>query len=63
MMTLNFTPPHTPSADTVAAALSLVAIAADPAGAKQRIEDLARMTADILDALKKLEDERTRPGS
>jgi hypothetical protein len=60
MMTLNFTPPHTPSADAVAAALSLVAIAADPTGAKKRIEELLRAKADVHDALKKLEDESTR---
>jgi septal ring factor EnvC (AmiA/AmiB activator) len=60
MMTLNVTPPQTPSADAVAAALSLISLAVDPTAAKQRIEELARMKADVLDALKKLEDERTR---
>jgi hypothetical protein len=58
---LNFTPPpHSPSAAAIEAAFSLLAIAADPAGAKQRIEELLRGTADIHDAVKELQDQHTR---
>ena len=59
MITTNFTPPHIPSAAAIEAAFSLIGLAADPEGSKKRIEEL-RAKADVHDALKKLEDERTR---
>jgi hypothetical protein len=60
MITTTFTPPPHPSADAIQAALALIAIAADPAGAKKRIDDLLRATADCRDAQKQLQDEGTR---
>jgi septal ring factor EnvC (AmiA/AmiB activator) len=60
MITTNFTPPHIPSAAAIEGAFSLIALAADPEGSRKRIEELLRAKADVHDALKKLEDERTR---
>jgi hypothetical protein len=60
MMTTNFSPPHSPSSDALMAAHSLIAIAADPAGAKKRIDELTAATAEIHAALKELEEARGR---
>jgi hypothetical protein len=58
---LNFTPPpHSPSASAIEAAFSLLAVAADPAGAQKRLADLVRATADVHDAVKELQDQHTR---
>jgi len=54
------TPPHAPSAAAIEAALALTALAADPAAAKKRLDELLRATADCRDAQKQLEDEGTR---
>jgi hypothetical protein len=60
MITTTFTPPPHPSADAIQAALALVELAVNPMAAKQHIEAMARLKSEILDEMKKLQDERTR---
>jgi hypothetical protein len=56
----NFTPPPNPSADAIQAANALIAIAADPAGAKQRLDALTATHAQITAAHDELQAERRR---
>ena len=58
--TFNSSPPQNPSASAIEAALGLLAIAADPAGAKERIDALIAQTADCRAAHAELEAERER---
>jgi len=60
MMTLNITPPSTPSADSIQAAYTLLAIAADPKGAKCRLEELVAAHGQIKEAHDALQAERKR---
>jgi len=58
MITSHFIPPHSP--DALAIAHTLLAIAADPAGCKARLDELMRVRADAQDAVRALEDQGTR---
>jgi hypothetical protein len=58
--TFNSSPPQNPSASAIEAALGLLAIAADPAGAKERLDALIAQTADCRAAHAELEAERQR---
>ena len=55
MITSHFIPPHSP--DALAIAHTLLAIAADPAGCKARLDELMRVRADAQDAVRALEDQ------
>jgi hypothetical protein len=56
----NFLPPPSPSADAIQAAHSLLAIVADPRGAKQRLDDLVAAHDQLKQAHAALEVERRK---
>jgi hypothetical protein len=60
MMTLNLTPPPNPSADAIQSAYTLLAIAADPKGARSRLDELVGAHENIKAAHAALELERKR---
>jgi hypothetical protein len=57
---LNISPPPNPSATAIEAAMALLAIAGDPAGAKARLDALVAQTAEINAAAAELAAERER---
>jgi hypothetical protein len=56
----SYNPPPNPSADAVQAAYALIAIAADPAAAKARVDALVEHTKAAHDAAAELEVQRKR---
>jgi hypothetical protein len=59
-MNSSFTPPPNPSADSIQAAYGLLAIAADPVGARKRLDDLVAAHEAITQAHGELQVERKR---
>jgi hypothetical protein len=56
----DFNPPPNPSADAIQAASALIALVADPAGAKKRLAGLVAVHEDIRQAHLALQDERKK---